>query len=103
MQTNVRKSSVKKMKKCVLDPRKLCDNCNQCNRCDLDPSKLCDNCFRCLDMGEEDYAKISISRIVLDEDDVVPFGQMDEETMVVITPHVLCTTLYGARGRKRRG
>lgn len=56
------------MKVCVLDPGKVCDNCDQCNRCDLDPTKLCDNCFRCLELDAKEYAEIPIAHIYTELD-----------------------------------
>ncbi|MBO4384134.1 MAG: hypothetical protein J5854_01775 [Clostridia bacterium] len=41
------------MKVCVLDDKKVCDDCGECNRCDLDPDKICDNCCRCIAMEDE--------------------------------------------------
>lgn len=51
-------------KMCVLDEKKVCDNCMECEFCDLDPSKLCDNCGKCLDI--KDFASIKIDKIYLD-------------------------------------
>ena len=42
-----------KVKMCVLDDEKVCDDCGECNRCDLDPNKICDNCCRCIAMEDE--------------------------------------------------
>lgn len=41
------------IKMCVLDEKKVCDECGECNRCDLDPNKICDNCCRCIAMEDE--------------------------------------------------
>lgn len=41
------------IKMCVLDEKKVCDDCGECNRCDLDPNKICDNCCRCIAMEDE--------------------------------------------------
>lgn len=56
------------MKFCEIQPTKVCDDCGDCDICDLDPNKTCDNCERCLDT-DEDYAKIKIDRIILDENE----------------------------------
>jgi hypothetical protein len=48
---------------CLLDPKKVCDDCGECNRCDLDPDKTCDNCCRCL--GEADYRAVEITEIIM--------------------------------------
>lgn len=92
------------MKRCVLNPHKICDGCNQCNRCDLDPTKLCDNCFRCLDQAAQmEYARIPISRVIMGES-ALPEA-LDEDSMVEEAPPyaVLCTTLRGVRGRRGGG
>ena len=58
------------IKMCVLNDRKLCDDCGDCERCDLDPSKKCDNCMRCLGLdGSTDYRAVTISGIFLKETD----------------------------------
>lgn len=54
-----------RIKICVLDERKVCDNCNECKFCDLDPKKICDNCCECLDTA--DYRAIKIIGIIDDE------------------------------------
>ena len=38
---------------CLLDEKKICDDCGECDRCDLDPNKICDNCCRCIAMEDE--------------------------------------------------
>ncbi len=55
------------MKYCVLDGEKLCDECGACDRCDLDPNKICDNCCKCIQQPEEDYAKISVLDVVMEQ------------------------------------
>ena len=58
------------IKMCVLNDRKLCDDCGECDRCDLDPTKKCDNCMRCLGLdGSTDYRTVTISGIFLKEND----------------------------------
>ena len=60
--------ALKKM--CVLEENKVCDGCCECDRCDLDPNKICDNCMKCLGLdGSSDYRAITISGIVLNEED----------------------------------
>lgn len=49
-------------KRCVLDDRKMCDDCGECQRCDLDPNKICDNCMKCVHSGA-DYSAIEIDEI----------------------------------------
>ena len=44
---------MEKQRMCVLDEKKVCDDCGECNRCDLDPNKICDNCCRCIAMEDE--------------------------------------------------
>lgn len=57
-------------KMCVLDAEKVCDGCGECDRCDLDPEKVCDNCMRCLGLVDgDDYRAITVTGIVLNEDD----------------------------------
>ena len=56
------------MKRCILDDKKICNNCRDCEMCDLDPSKVCDNCGKCLETDEETRS-ISIDRIYMFEDD----------------------------------
>ena len=41
------------LKLCVLDEKKACDDCGECNRCDVDPNKICDNCCRCIAMEDD--------------------------------------------------
>lgn len=55
---------------CVLDEKKICDECGECDRCDLDPEKMCDNCMRCLGLdGSTDYRAITIAGIRMTEED----------------------------------
>lgn len=54
-------------KKCVLDQRKNCTDCGECNFCDLNPFKICDNCGKCIE-EKDDYKKILIDKI---NDDIV--------------------------------
>ncbi len=45
-----------RMKMCVLDENKVCDDCGECSRCDLDPNKICDSCGKCLETGADSRA-----------------------------------------------
>lgn len=54
-------------KRCILDQRKTCDDCGECDRCDLDPGKKCDNCGKCVETGY-DYNGIEIFDILHEED-----------------------------------
>ena len=39
------------------------------DRCERDAEKICDNCFRCLEpKAGEDYAKIAIAAIYMEDD-----------------------------------
>ena len=51
-------------KMCVLDDKKLCNDCGECDYCDLNPFKICDNCGKCIDTDEE-YKEIKIDKIDL--------------------------------------
>ncbi len=44
---------MEKVRTCVLDDEKICDDCGECSRCDLDPNKICDNCCKCIAMEDE--------------------------------------------------
>lgn len=52
------------VKKCVLDERKICDDCGDCDYCDLNPFKICDNCGRCIGLDEE-FREIKIDDVVI--------------------------------------
>ena len=54
-------------KLCVLDERKICDECGECQKCDLDPDKICDNCMKCVKSGA-DYTAIEIDEIQESDD-----------------------------------
>lgn len=56
------------MKFCEIQPKKICDDCGDCDICDLDHEKICDNCGKCIET-DQDYAEIKIERIILDEDE----------------------------------
>ena len=49
------------MKYCILDNKKICDDCGECNVCDLDPNKICDNCCRCIQKEDTDQIQISLN------------------------------------------
>lgn len=49
---------------CILDSKKICDNCGECDRCDLDSTKKCNNCGRCLELEGYDTKAIKIDEII---------------------------------------
>lgn len=51
-------------KKCILDSRKICNDCGECDYCDLNPFKKCTNCGKCIDSNEE-YRELKIDEIIL--------------------------------------
>ena len=51
-------------KMCVLDERKVCNQCGECDYCDLNPFKKCSNCGRCIDSDSE-YREIKIDGVIL--------------------------------------
>ncbi len=51
-------------KLCILQPKKVCNNCGECNKCDLNPSKICNNCGKCLELEGYDARAIDIDEIV---------------------------------------
>lgn len=51
-------------KMCVLDGKKLCNDCGECNRCDIDDNKICDNCGKCIGLNADSRA-IQIDDIIL--------------------------------------
>ncbi len=55
---------MEKIKYCVLDDEKICDDCGECDFCDLNPAKICDNCGQCLDIKE--FASFKIDKIITD-------------------------------------
>ena len=46
---------------------KECDLCGQCDDYCPTKHKLCDNCFECLEEPSEDFAKIQIDAIIMDD------------------------------------
>ena len=57
------------MPKCTLYDKE-CDLCVECDDYCPYKHKLCDNCFECLDEPTEDYAKITIDAILMDENEI---------------------------------
>ena len=53
------------MKRCDLNPQKVCNHCGECDRCDLDPNKICDNCMKCVN-GDAEYRGILVDEIITD-------------------------------------
>ena len=47
-----------KIKYCVMEDNKICDNCGQCLYCDYNPLKLCDNCCKCINFSDDAIIKI---------------------------------------------
>ena len=60
------------MKICIMDDNKVCDDCGECKRCDLNPDKICDNCMACVEMPDQDFAEIKISKVIMDEEEKLP-------------------------------
>lgn len=56
------------MKKCLLDEKKECNACMDCDRCDLNPDKLCDNCCKCIETDEA-FLQVPIADIVTKDAD----------------------------------
>lgn len=52
------------VKKCILDERKICDECGECDFCDLNPFKRCDNCGKCLELDAE-YRELKIDDVII--------------------------------------
>ena len=57
------------IRKCILDEKKICDDCGECDRCDLDPSKICDNYMKCISTTGADYLAIEIDDIIMSDED----------------------------------
>ncbi|MGF7186268.1 putative ATP-dependent serine protease [Desulfitispora alkaliphila] len=49
---------------CVLNEKKTCDNCYECDMCDLNSQKICDNCAQCIEKA--DYNSIEVDDIIVD-------------------------------------
>lgn len=57
------------MKRCVLHPDKVCNDCGECDdRCELDPQKICDNCFKCLESDARQFAEIPVSGVFFEDE-----------------------------------
>lgn len=54
---------IMKNKICVMDEKKICDDCGDCSRCLLDSKKKCDSCGDCLKPEFLGTRKITISNI----------------------------------------
>ncbi len=50
---------------CILDERKKCTDCGECDRCDIHPDEKCTNCGKCIE-PDENFAKILIDKVILD-------------------------------------
>lgn len=48
--------------------------------------KLCDNCFECLEEPTEDYAKITIDAILMDERNKKREGREELKSIFLLTP-----------------
>lgn len=57
-----------KVKYCIFNNLKICDDCGECYLCDLDHTKICDNCGKCLEMDADSRA-IEIDEILDDYND----------------------------------
>ena len=51
---------------CVLDSKKICNNCGACDKCDLHPEKVCDSCGDCINMELKGNKEILIDKIIED-------------------------------------
>lgn len=69
----------KDIKRCDLNPDKICDNCNECNICDLDPNKLCDSCGKCLNIDDRDFLDIEVDDVEVLEEDYNISKEIDAE------------------------
>lgn len=56
-----------KIKMCMLEENKICDNCCECDYCDLNPGKICDNCAKCIN-DDAAYRAIEIEDIIINEE-----------------------------------
>lgn len=57
-------------KQCILNSKKECDNCGECDRCDLNSNKKCDNCGKCLELEGYDMKAIKIDEILEEKNDI---------------------------------
>ncbi len=51
---------------CVLDEKKECDNCGECDVCDIHPDEKCTNCGKCIEPDDK-YAQILIEKVIMDD------------------------------------
>lgn len=65
-------------KLCILQPKKVCNNCDECTKCDLKPSQICNNCGKCLELEGYDAKAINIDEIV---EDVLGINDNEEENL----------------------
>lgn len=64
--------------KCILNPKKDCDDCNKCDLCDLNPSKICDNCGKCLENNiEGGMRSLKINKIIEKKEDEIDWLEED--------------------------
>ena len=82
------------MPKCTLYDKE-CDLCGECDDYCPYKHKLCDNCFECLEEPTEDYAKITIDAILMDENEIKN-REGREELKVYLSPYSLSFTLPAA-------
>lgn len=68
-------------KQCILNEKKVCNSCNECNTCDLNPSKKCNNCGKCLELEGYDMKAIKIDTILDDEDESKEYQIGETEMM----------------------
>ncbi len=55
---------------CVLDSKKICNDCGTCDKCDLNPEKICDSCGECINMELKGKKEILIDKIIEDPDEI---------------------------------
>ena len=77
------------MPKCTLYDKE-CDLCGECDDYCPYKHKLCDNCFECLEEPTEDYAKITIDAILMDQ------KGRERRTKIYLSPYSLSFTLPAA-------
>lgn len=62
-------------KMCILDERKKCNECGNCDICDLNPDKICDNCGKCINMENGEGKDILIDKIIEDPDEIKEYEE----------------------------
>lgn len=67
------------VKICILNPNKVCDNCNECNICDLDRNKICDNCGKCLELEGIDIRAIKVDEIIQGNEQVPDLWEEEKD------------------------